>query len=197
MTLQTIYLIRHGEVDGNILVLDREVTATEFNHMVDHVAHEALNARGIAQVQAAVARLAGRSLACLYCSPLLRARQTANILAEGLHLPVIIRDDLYELLPARLPGPPDRRLSLRRAYLRSGLRLLNPFTPDTETALQAFLRIRRAWETMTTENRADFGVIGHQGIFRLLFLWLKLSPRWTLLHSDTRNGGVSVVACCC
>ncbi len=194
MTLQTIYLIRHGEVDGNILMLDREVTATEFNHMVDHVAHEALNARGIAQVQAAAARLTGRRIACLYTSPLLRARQTANILSGILQVPVVVRDDLYELLPARLPGPPDRRLTLKRAYLRSGLRLLNPFTRDTETALQAFLRISRAWRAMTAENRADFGVVGHQGIFRLLFLWLQASPRWALLHSDTRNSGISVVA---
>jgi len=193
MTLQTIYLIRHGEVDGNILMLDREVTATEFNHMVDHVAHEALNARGIAQVQAAAAQLAGRKLACLYCSPLLRTRQTAAILADILHAPVIIRDDLFEMLPARLPGPPDRRLPLKRAYVRSGLRLLNPFTRDAETALQAFLRIRRAWRAITAENRADFGIIGHQGIFRLLFLWLRASPQWALLHSDTSNSGISVV----
>ncbi len=190
---QTIFLIRHGEVDTNTLVLDRMVTVADFNRIVESVPHEELNARGIAQAQAAAVRLEGRGLTCLYSSPLLRTRQTAEILAERLHLPIIVRDDLYELLPAPLPHPFDEMLTLKRAYIRSGLRLGNPFTRDTETVHRAIRRVTGSWRALTAQNRNNFAIVGHQGIFQLLFLWIRPSPFWELVYGDTSNSGISVI----
>ncbi|GAB4576015.1 MAG: hypothetical protein Kow0077_30420 [Anaerolineae bacterium] len=193
MLPQTVFLIRHGEVDGNILMLDRQVTTADFNAIVNRVPHEELNARGFEQARAVAARLHGRELTCLYTSPLLRTRQTAGVIADQLDIPVIVRDDLYELMPAPLNDPLDRVRTLRRAYMRSGLRLGNPFTRDTETVHHALKRIIRAFNQLTAETRTNFGVVGHQGIFRLLFLWLHLSPTWELAYGDTINCGVSVI----
>ncbi len=193
MTPQTVYLIRHGQVDGNVLQLGRRVTIAEFNAMVEQVPYESINEAGIAQVKAIIPHIARCNLSLLYTSPLLRARQTARILAEATGLPVRVRHDLYELQPARLPGPPDRSYTLRGAYFRSGLRLANPFTRDTETVLRAFQRVRRAWQEMIRETQADFGIVGHQGVFRMLFLWIHLSPRWRLVKGDTRNTGISII----
>jgi broad specificity phosphatase PhoE len=193
MRPQTIFLIRHGEVDSNTLVLDRMITTADFNKIVDAVSHEGLNTRGIAQARAAAVRLEGRGLSCLYCSPLLRARQTAEILANHLGLPIIVRDDLYELLPAPLPHPFDQIFTLKRAYIQSGLRLGNPFTRDTETAHHAIRRVTGAWRALTAENRTNFAVVGHQGIFELLFLWIRPSLVWELAYGDTSNCGISVI----
>ena len=194
MTSQTVYLIRHGQVDGNILNLGRRVTVAAFNHMIDHLPHESINEAGIAQVKAIAPAIASFRLSCLYASPLRRAQQTADILAAETGLPVITRDDLFELLPARLSGPPDRTYTMRGAYVRSGIRLCVPWTRDTETIYRAFRRARRAWQAMTSETRGDFGIVGHQGIFRLLFVWIHLSPHWRLVKGDTRNTGISIVA---
>ncbi len=190
---QTICLIRHGEVEGNILLLDRRITIGDFNNLVIRIPHEPINERGIEQVHSIIPRVADLGLTSLYSSPLLRARQTARILAEAVQVPLLVRDDLYELLPAPLRGPHQREHTLKGAYIRSGIRLGNPFTRDTETALQAFRRIRRAWQEMTDATRTNFGIIGHQGIFRLLFTWLKVSPRWKLVEEDTSNSGISIV----
>lgn len=193
MTPQTVFLIRHGEVAGNILELDRMVTAADFNQFVGHVPHEALNALGRSQAQTAAARLVGHNLTCLYCSPLRRARETAQILAETLAIPIIIRDDLYELLPAPLLGSLEKAFTLKRAYIRSGLRLGNPMAREIETALGAHLRVKRAFQALTAENATNFGIVGHQGIFRLLFLWLHVTRQWELAYGDTTNCGISVV----
>lgn len=193
MTPQTVFLIRHGEVAGNILKLDRMVTAADFNQFVDEVAHEALNPRGRAQARTAASRLVGHNLTSLYCSPLLRARETANILTETLNIPIIIRDDLYELLPAPLLSQLENTFTLKRAYIRSGLRLGNPAARDIETALGAYRRIKRAFQALTAENKTNFGIVGHQGIFRLLFLWLHATREWELAYGDTTNCGISVI----
>ncbi|MBN2469281.1 MAG: histidine phosphatase family protein [Anaerolineae bacterium] len=193
MPPQTVFLIRHGEVNGNTLVLDRLLTAADFNNLVDEIPHEALNARGRQQARTAAARLVGHNLTCLYCSPLPRARETAAILAETLDIPIIIRNDLYELLPAPLLSTKDTAVTLKRAYIRSGLRLGNPLASDIETAIAAYRRIKRAFQTLTEDNRTNFGIVGHQGIFRILFLWVHATRRWELAYGDTTNCGISVI----
>lgn len=193
MTRQTVYLIRHGQVNGNILHLDDLITTADFNALVANVPYEPINAAGVAQVEAIVPQVKAAQLARLYCSPLLRARQTADILAAVTKLPVQVCDDLYELIPAPLHDPATRQLTLRQAYVRSGRRLANPRTRDCETFYGAYRRIRRAWITLTEHTPDNFGIIGHQGIFRLLFGWLMLTPRWRILKMDTTNAGISIV----
>jgi probable phosphoglycerate mutase len=53
--------------------------------------------RGRAEIAAQAERLAGEKIAALYASPLQRTRETAEIVAERLGLPIGFRDDLLEL----------------------------------------------------------------------------------------------------
>lgn len=194
MTAQTVYLIRHGQVDGNVLQLHRRITVETFNEIVAHVAQEEINEAGSAQVRSIAPQIARLNLKCLYTSPLPRAKRTADILAAETGLPVLVRDDLYELLPAHLPFDLHRTFTMRGAYLRSGLRLITPWTRDTETVYAAYRRVRRAWQALTEETHEDFGIVGHQGIFRILFVWIHASRRWRLVKGDTSNTGISIVA---
>jgi len=194
MSSQRVYLIRHGEVEGNILQLDRSVTVGEFNTFLEAVPNESINAKGIAQIEAIAPVIASYNLSCLYTSPLPRAQQSASILGEKTGLPVITHKDLYELLPAFVTGPLTRRHTLKGAYVRSGLRLLNPLARDHETFITGFLRVRRVWRELLRTNKDDFGIVGHQGIFRMLFVWVHMTPRWRLIQGDTSNGGISIVA---
>ena len=194
MSSQRVYLIRHGEVEGNILQLDRLVTVEEFNAFLEKVPSEPINATGVAQIEAIVPAIASYNLTRLYTSPLPRALQTAAILGERTGLSVITHPELYELLPPPVLGPPERKLTLKGAYVRSGLRLASPFARDHETFVSAFVRVRRVWRELLRANRADFGIVGHQGIFRMLFVWVHMTPRWRLVQGDTHNGGISIVA---
>jgi len=56
-----------------------------------------LSAHGRAQVEAAAAQLAGESIAAIYASPLQRTRETAEIVAARLGLPIGLREDVIEL----------------------------------------------------------------------------------------------------
>src|SRR5437588_5615088 len=56
-----------------------------------------LTERGRAEIAAVAERLAGTGVAALYASPLQRTRETAEIVAERLDLPVEFRDDVIEL----------------------------------------------------------------------------------------------------
>ena len=78
------WFLRHGETDWNA------------GHRTQGSTDIPLNANGIAQAQAAGAALAGRGVARLVCSPLGRARLTAEIVGAALGLAPDIEPDIRE-----------------------------------------------------------------------------------------------------
>lgn len=72
--LNEVLLVRHGETDDN--------AADRFQGRID----TRLNDRGREQSRALAESLAGEGLQALYCSPLLRARETAEIIGARLGL---------------------------------------------------------------------------------------------------------------
>ena len=80
-----IYLIRHGEAEGNLY--RRALGITESR----------LTAQGVSQAGAAKERFGTVKIDRAYSSPLLRARRTGEIVCEGHGIPVILRDDFREI----------------------------------------------------------------------------------------------------
>ena len=74
--MPSIILIRHGETDWNI------------EGRYQGQADPPLNTKGLLQAQQLVRELMDPSPDILYTSPLLRTRQTADILASSLRIPV-------------------------------------------------------------------------------------------------------------
>lgn len=56
-----------------------------------------LSERGRAEIAAVAEHLAGDEIAAIYASPLQRTRESAEIVAARLGLPIVFRDDLLEL----------------------------------------------------------------------------------------------------
>jgi broad specificity phosphatase PhoE len=80
-----LYFVRHGESTANVLgVFSNE----------DH--KHPLTEKGVEQARALAHSLSGLSFDGIYSSPILRARQTAEILAEALQVPLQIADALRE-----------------------------------------------------------------------------------------------------
>ena len=79
-----LWLVRHGQTDWNVV--------RRFQGNSDTL----LNDTGIAQAQTLAATLDGQSFAALYASPLQRAYQTAEVLADHLQLSIQTDDDLVE-----------------------------------------------------------------------------------------------------
>jgi broad specificity phosphatase PhoE len=86
-------LIRHGQTEWNR-------GAERFRGHADLP----LNETGLAQAQKIAVRLAGEKLAAIYSSPLQRARQTAQPLADALHLEIQKHDGLLDINFGALEG---------------------------------------------------------------------------------------------
>jgi probable phosphoglycerate mutase len=87
-----LYLVRHGATQRT--AEDRFSGAVGVD----------LSAEGRVQVQHLAERLAGEPIAAVYCSPLGRTVETAEILAEPHRLPLIHRDGLREIDHGRWEG---------------------------------------------------------------------------------------------
>jgi len=79
-----VLLVRHGETDDN--------AASRFQGRIDTL----LNDRGREQSRALARAVAGEGLRALYASPLLRARETAQIVGAEIGLEPIIDERLVE-----------------------------------------------------------------------------------------------------
>jgi broad specificity phosphatase PhoE len=82
-----LWLVRHGQTDWNL--------AGRWQGQADDA--PGLNDRGRAQVLDICGTLQGRNITAIYSSDLLRAKQTALLIADSLHLPVILEPRLREI----------------------------------------------------------------------------------------------------
>lgn len=80
-----LYFVRHGESTANLV---HEFANSGFKHP--------LTEKGVAQAQTLARKLSGLQFATIYSSPVMRAVQTAEILAESLHTRLEITEALRE-----------------------------------------------------------------------------------------------------
>ena len=88
-----LYLVRHGENLANI--------TKEFSYRaVDYP----LTPKGVLQAEQTAEYFVNRDVDAIYTSPLLRARQTAEIIARRIAVPVHLREELREINVGSLEG---------------------------------------------------------------------------------------------
>jgi len=93
--MNTLYLVRHGENRANI--------TKEFScRTVDY----SLTPKGVLQAQQTAAFFRDKSIHEIYASPLKRARETAEIIAEALNLDVVVVENFREVDVGVLEGQP-------------------------------------------------------------------------------------------
>jgi broad specificity phosphatase PhoE len=157
----TLYLVRHGENRANV--------TKEFSYkIVDYP----LNAKGVLQARQTAEFFRNQPPDEIYSSPLRRARQTAEIIADVVQLPVTVLEELREINIGELEGRPptvehwqfhDRIIAdwYQGAY-RSRF-------PGGEDFLQLLQRIRRGLLKITQgKNGRRILLAGHGGTFTAL-----------------------------
>lgn len=140
--------LRHGETENNRLGL------------VAGASDVPLNATGQAQARAAAQRLAASGVDAIWSSPLQRARDTADCVAQVLELPVLVLPELAERNWGELEGRP--RELRQRGVTPPGGESLDDFSARTRRGLQQIAASRLPL------------IVAHSGTFRVLGAWLGL-----------------------
>lgn len=152
----TITLLRHGESTGNA------------DRIHQGQAHFGLTDRGREQAQQLVRNWfeAGKTFDHIISSPLPRALQTAEIIAEGYHLPVNIEPDWQEWDVGKLSGlgfdeatekyPPPPFISL-----------YEPIGQIGESIWQMYLRAARVMQSLIRQPPGRYLIVSHGGILNM------------------------------
>jgi probable phosphoglycerate mutase len=157
-----IYLVRHAQqvsaYDNQNLLADDEDGLTEKGH---------------AQARRLAERMANDIQPdVLYCSPLLRARQTARHVGDATGLPLNIHPDLAEL---RLNCPPDvSSVTVEMdGWLRARRYPYTPAFPGGEALADLQRRGAQAFDHMTqTHWGKSVAVVTHGGLIEMVFFHL-------------------------
>jgi broad specificity phosphatase PhoE len=173
-----LVLIRHGESEGN---RDRVFT---------HTPEVPLTETGRAQVRAAAEWVAARYRpAAVVSSPFLRARQTADIMAERLTLGVRIEEELREQSYGELAGQPYATLRESFDYDPTRYWLWRP--PGGETLEEVSARAGAALDRVAASAPGDdLVVVSHGGV--MMALWRHVTGEWRM-GRVAPNAGLVVV----
>lgn len=161
-------LLRHAESEGNLA------------NKPQGISDMSLTARGERQAQALAARWAaeGRQFDALLCSPLLRAKQTAEIISAALkleieHDPVWIERDI-----GQLAALDNERIDAHYANPRSNSPYHDAFGLGGEAQWQIYLRAGQALQNVLQRPPGAYLVVSHGGLLNaLLSTIFGLSPQ--------------------
>jgi probable phosphoglycerate mutase len=141
------WFLRHGETDYNAAGLSQGALDI------------ALNATGRAQAAAAAPLLAGQGITGIIASPMLRAKETAEIVNEFLRLPIAFEPGLREVQFGGMEGKP--LLPWFPEWLEGRYT-----PPNAESFAQVLARIDHAMGKILAPG--PLLIIAHGGVFRAL-----------------------------
>lgn len=147
MIPKTLYFIRHGEADYNLL--DR-VNAHP------HI-HNDLTTTGREQAACCMKALAGSAIEIIYCSEFPRARQTAEIINRHFNVPLVIDPLINETGAFAFEGKPARLWHQAQVPGR-----LDATVPGCEPFAQMKQRLARFLDKLRAETQRHIAVVSHE-----------------------------------
>lgn len=178
-----LYIVRHGESRGNL-------AGTLQGSRVD----EPLSPRGIRQAEALSARLSAEPIDAAFASPMIRARETAEIVSAPHRLPIAFDADLLEFDWGVWCGRPlddamEREVAAIRARWRAGD--LEAAPTDGESPAAAGRRAARFLERLNGLQATHALVVAHGRFNRILMATLLSRPLSRMDEIRQRNGSLS------
>lgn len=143
------WFLRHGETDYNAAGLSQGAIDI------------ALNATGRAQAGRAGPLLAGQGITAIVSSPMLRTRETTDIVNEFLRLPVRFETDLREVIFGGMEGQP--LLPWFPDWLEGN------YTPERAESFPALsARVEAAMAATLQAQQGPLLIVAHGGVFRAI-----------------------------
>ncbi|UCD56106.1 MAG: histidine phosphatase family protein [Candidatus Hydrogenedentota bacterium] len=182
----TLYLLRHGESTANV-----------DNVFASHRIDAPLSLDGIRQAQELAKWLTDFPIAGIYASPLLRARQTGEIVSEPLNLEPVITDSLVEIDVGDLEGKaqdhPEHRAAFNRVLSLWENGCYREGFVGGETLLDAEKRLRKLLDKIANDGPNHVLLVGHCLLFMAL-IWLFCENHGPTVESGhMRRGHVSIL----
>jgi broad specificity phosphatase PhoE len=178
-----VYIVRHGESRGNL-------AGTLQGSRVD----EPLSPRGIRQAEALSTRLAAEPIDAVHTSPMIRARETAEIVSAPHGLPIAFDDDLVEFdwgvwCGRRLDDAMEREVAEIRARWRAGEVDVAPDGGESPAAAGG--RAARFLGRLRATKATHALVVAHGRFNRILMATLLARPLSRMDEIRQRNGSLS------
>ena len=156
--MNTLYLIRHGENPANI--------TKEFSHrLIDY----SLTPKGVLQAQQTGVYFKSRQIDAIYCSPLKRAIETAEIIGQAIGIRPVIMEEFREVNVGALEmlgGSPENWAthdSIVRAWFEGQPEVLFPEGENYHMLLE---RMRSGVaQILRKQDGKQSIIVGHGGIF--------------------------------
>lgn len=169
-----IYLIRHGQTTGD--VEDRYGGAYDDN----------LSAKGLDQARQLADKLAGSKIQILYCSPLVRAQQTAKILQARLNCRIKTIENFKERNKnGILTGMTRSEAKLNYPELVEKLKDYRNQIPGAESQDAFARRIKQAFRQVTGDTTyPTIGIVTHG------------MPFWVIFGDLLQDAGITALADC-
>ena len=156
--MSIIYHVEHGDT-----LLDKQ-------KKVQGLLPQGLTDSGRRQVRRAAEKLKGMGIKCVYCSPLARSKQSAQIVADCLGAALEVRQGLLPLDIGSLAG---KKTSDATPYLNFfGSRPTLPF-PGGEKTVDWYARAQKYYKQQFAEKMPVVAVVGHSRDHQLMQHWKK------------------------
>jgi broad specificity phosphatase PhoE len=161
---RTLYLIRHGATGANL------------ENRFAGRSPEPLHPTGIKQIKKVGTELESCKIKRIFCAPLSRTRQTAEILQNKLNIPVTVSDGLTEINIPHWDGL--TKQEIREKFGAEYPTWLNSpeffALPGCETLAEVQERSRQALITIVTaEPAGNLLIVSHLIVIRCLVLYFK------------------------
>ncbi|AGK99864.1 histidine phosphatase family protein [Desulfoscipio gibsoniae] len=178
-----IYLVRHGEIDTG--------RQKRFIGQIDLP----LTSAGVRQAEMLRDRLAGITLAGIYCSDLSRSLLTAQIIAEVHSVSPVADIDLREICLGEWEGRSfaDMRQKNPAEFARRGADIAGYIPPGGESFSAFSCRIMTAFNRLVNSVDGDLLLVGHAGVNRVIISQLLGMPLHNIFHICQDYGCLNIL----
>lgn len=151
-----IYLIRHGETTGDV---EDRYGGTYDDHLTD---------KGRAQLKETAQMMQGKVVDALFVSPLIRARESAEILNEVVSTRIEIVDGLKERDYGVLGGLTKKEALQKYPEAVEAHKDPANTDPDRESQADFITRVEAAFETIAQYGYEHIGIVVHGGSLKVI-----------------------------
>jgi broad specificity phosphatase PhoE len=173
-----LYLIRHGRQNSTLCNVDVE-----------------LSQQGRKQAELLRDRLQHYHIDALYSSNLIRAKQTAEIINEALHLPHEIREEIREISFGLLEGMSEEYIEENfREFKKEQKKLLDDIPyPGGENGTSVYERAMPIIQEIVQSGNKNIVVVTHGGTIRVLLaaLFGRNQAKRFLFGVSLENAGIT------